>query len=209
LPNVRRVDALSALRACVDTSHFRVRRPVVEKRRPSGIVWRQKTRAEESMDILDYAMKMEKDGEDYYREQEAKVKDPNAARFLGILAREEVRHYEIFRQLKQGVKSPLAGTFTADVRTLFQEMKAKGESFRDTDGRIVDVLKHALEIEDRSVRYYREKRQEAADPATVEVLGSILAEENRHYSIIGDLLNYYLKPQLWNEQAEFTHLDQY
>ncbi len=57
------------------------------------------------MDVLEYAMNMERDGESYYREQAGQVKNPGAARFFSLLADEEHRHYELFSDLRAG-KAP-------------------------------------------------------------------------------------------------------
>jgi len=161
------------------------------------------------MDILEYAMKMEKDGEAYYREQAGKVKDRNAARFLGFLVREEQKHYEIIRSYRQGVTEELDSSFIENVKTLFEEMRQQGEAFREGDGGTLAVLNHGLELEDRSIRFYVEKMTETSDAKLRDILYFLKRQEDRHYGMLSSLIDYYLKPQLWTEQAEFTHLEDY
>ncbi len=47
------------------------------------------------MDIFDYAIQMEKDGEKYYREIAGKTNNKGLATIMNMLADEEVRHIQI------------------------------------------------------------------------------------------------------------------
>ena len=162
------------------------------------------------MEIYEFAMKMEQEGASYYRENSEKVGDKNAARIFAFLAREERRHYDLFKSLKEGNPAGVAdSSFIKDVKTVFQTMKEKGESFQKQDARIVDVLNHGLDMENRSIQYYVQKMNETDDSQLQEILLTIKREEDKHYSLLSSMIDYYLQPQIWNEQAEFTHLDSY
>ncbi len=53
------------------------------------------------MNIYDFAMQMEKDGENYYRELAAASEIAGLKKIFDMLADEEVKHFQIFRQLKE------------------------------------------------------------------------------------------------------------
>ncbi|MHC4911431.1 MAG: ferritin family protein, partial [Planctomycetota bacterium] len=52
------------------------------------------------MDILEYAMKMEKDGEQYYRRTAEKVNNKGIKTILSMLADEEVKHYNALARIQ-------------------------------------------------------------------------------------------------------------
>ena len=53
-----------------------------------------------TMDVYDYAMKLEKDGEAYYREAAATSAHKGLGTILTMLADIEVEHYHIFERMK-------------------------------------------------------------------------------------------------------------
>ena len=161
------------------------------------------------MDVLEYAMNMERDGESYYREQAGRVKNPGAERFFTLLADEERRHYDLFSELRAGKTPQLTPTFGAEARSLFEALKAEGGAFRKADAEILDVLSHGLEIENRSIKFYVEEMQKAEDQNLKELLLFLKREEDKHYSFLSALIDYYMKPEIWLEQAEFSHWEEY
>ena len=56
------------------------------------------------MNIFDFAMKMEKDGERYYREIANKVQDKKIRNILNMLADAEVNHFNVMKSLKSARK---------------------------------------------------------------------------------------------------------
>ena len=63
------------------------------------------------MNIYEYAMKMEKDSENYYSELANKTDDAGLQNILKMLANDEVKHYNIIEQMmKTDVNVELAET---------------------------------------------------------------------------------------------------
>ncbi|GAH92585.1 unnamed protein product, partial [marine sediment metagenome] len=63
------------------------------------------------MNIYKYAMKMEKDSENYYNELANKTDDAGLRNILKMLASDEVKHYNIIEQMiKTDVSAELAET---------------------------------------------------------------------------------------------------
>ena len=79
------------------------------------------------MNIYKYAMKMEKDGENYYRELANKTEDIGLRNILKMLADEEVRHYNIIEQMmKSKASAELAETdILEDAKNIFVKNKNK------------------------------------------------------------------------------------
>lgn len=51
------------------------------------------------MNVYEYAMKVEKDGEAYYRELASKSPNNGLKRIFTMLAEEEIKHYNVFKNM--------------------------------------------------------------------------------------------------------------
>ena len=58
------------------------------------------------MNIYQYALQLEKDSENYYREPAQKTENIGLQNILKMLAEEEVKHYKITEQMMKGEASP-------------------------------------------------------------------------------------------------------
>ena len=78
------------------------------------------------MDIYEYAMQMEKDGENFYRELVTKTSNRGLKTILGMLADAEVKHYKLFENMKRHDTVHIADTpILADVKNIFTEIMRK------------------------------------------------------------------------------------
>ena len=72
------------------------------------------------MNIFDYAMTMEKEGEDLYTEFAKAAPDQGMKTIFTLLAGQEKKHYEIFKKMKQAETPQLGETlFLKDVIGIF------------------------------------------------------------------------------------------
>jgi rubrerythrin len=157
------------------------------------------------MDIFDFAMQMEKDGEAYYRELAQKSADKGLARIFTMLADEEVRHYGIFSRMKAGrVEVPPTSVLT-NVKNIFVEMKEKGEPFGVNAG-LISSYRKAQEIEKKSEDFYREKAAEVKEPSQKENLLKIADEEKTHFLILDGIIEFVQRPKNWLEDAEWSNI---
>jgi len=51
------------------------------------------------MNAYDYAMKLEKEGEDFYRQLAKEADQPGLSKIFTMMADEEVKHYKMFEKL--------------------------------------------------------------------------------------------------------------
>jgi rubrerythrin len=169
------------------------------------------------MDIWAFAMQMEQDGERYYRELAAKAKNPGLEKIFVMLADEEVKHFQIFKELKAKNKLPEidASTVITGVKNIFAQMKSGSLTF--TQGHHVDTTeatdayRHARDLEVKSRDFYLEKAAEATDEETGKILKLIAGEEDKHFRIMESIIEFVSRPEpgKWLENAEWHHLDEY
>jgi rubrerythrin len=163
------------------------------------------------MEILDHAMQMEKDGEEYYRSLAEKCPDAGLVSILTRLADAEVRHYDVLRQIKESKAIRLVKTaLREDTKSIFRRMIDAGEEL-DYGTSEVELYRKAQELERKSRDFYLEKAEEVDTPEAKEVFFKIADEEKLHYSLLESVIEFISKPVPgnWLENAEWYHTDEY
>ncbi|GAI89913.1 unnamed protein product, partial [marine sediment metagenome] len=109
------------------------------------------------MNIYKFAMKMEKDSENYYSELANKTGDVGLQNILKMLAKDEVKHYNIIEQMiKTDVSAELAETdILKNTKNIFIKIKGKNIVF-NFDLSQVDFYHKAQEFEEKSYKFYIE-----------------------------------------------------
>ncbi|MBN1584729.1 MAG: ferritin family protein [Anaerolineae bacterium] len=159
------------------------------------------------MNIYEFAMRMEQDGEAFYRDLASKSNQPGVKRILTMLADDEVKHYHTVKKMAENAAPTMAGTtILADAKNVFAGMQ--GTSL-DLKGAQSDVYRQAQEIERQSQTFYEEKASEVTDPDAQALLLKIADEEKRHYFLLDHVIEFLDRPRTWIENAEFNHLEDY
>jgi rubrerythrin len=160
------------------------------------------------MNIYDFAMQMEQDGEAFYRDMAAQSADAGVQSILNALADDEVKHYTIVKQMKaESVAPQMEDTAVlSTAQNVFAQMT--GRSF-SVEGPQVEVYRQAQELELRSREFYQEKANEVPQETHRALLLRIAEEENKHYFLLDHMIEFVNRPQTWIEDAEFTHLEEY
>ena len=160
------------------------------------------------MDIFEFAMKMEKDGENYYRELATKTVNRGLGSIFTMLANAEVIHYKVFQRMKEHEKIEAApAAILSGVKNIFEKMKEEN----DTNVNMAETewYKKAQEIEKASRDFYLKEAGEVEGADQKETFLRIAEEEKRHYLILEKIIDFVSRPQTWLENAEWYHLEEY
>ncbi len=161
------------------------------------------------MNVFEFCMKMEQEGEQYYRDMADKCNLKGLKQILNMLADDEVKHYEYFKSLKNNnVINHYGSTIIIDSKNVFQTMKESEKEF-NLEGTNIDLFKKAREVELKSESFYKEKAEEIESTEAKEILLKIAEEERSHAHLIDNILIFLSQPEAWVENAEFHHLDEY
>ena len=162
------------------------------------------------MNIYKYAMKMEKDGENYYRELANKTEDVGLKNILKMLADDEVKHYNIIEQMmKTDVSAELAETgILENAKNIFIKIKGKNLVF-DFDLPQINFYRKAQEMEEKSYKFYIEMGDKAEIESQRKIFLKLAGEEKKHMFLLENLVEFVSRPETWIENAEFNHLDEY
>lgn len=160
------------------------------------------------MDIFDFAMQMEKDGESYYRELAGKSKNKGLKNILNMLADDEVKHYETIKTMKKSLPTMQSTKILTNAKNIFVQMKEEKENFDFTLSQ-KELYKKAQELERKSEEFYTNKSKEMEDKSKKGIFLRIAEEEKKHYFILDNIIEFISRPESWLENAEFHHLDEY
>lgn len=155
------------------------------------------------MNVYEYAMKVEREGEAYYRDMASKAKNPGLKRIFTMLADEEVKHFNVFRNMmkKEDIDLNKLDLIT-DTKTIFQTLEEEKDNV-DLDSEHIQYYKDAIAREDNSYDFYAQKAQELEDEVEKDIFLQIANEEKKHKRVLEEIVLYLEEPASWVASAEF------
>jgi rubrerythrin len=165
------------------------------------------------MDVFEFALQMEQDGEKYYRQLVQESSSAGLKKIFTLLAEEEVHHYAIIEQLRRysGPSEPEATQILQDVKNIFVEMKNSKQDWLIDMTKDTIAYSKAFALEEKSRIFYLEKSAEAQDEKVKVLLKVLAKEEGKHAAIMENIVEFVSRPEPgnWLENAEWHHLDEY
>ena len=162
-----------------------------------------------AMNIFDFAMEKEKYSEDYYRQLAGKTENIGLKNIFTMLTDEEAKHYTIVAKMKENINPELAKTtILSDAKEIFVKMRDVAEKF-DFNISQVELYNKAKDIEVQSRKFYLEKKEQVENASQKEIFQKLADQEQMHYVLIDNIIDFVSKPQTWLENAEWHHLDEY
>ena len=158
--------------------------------------------------IFDQALDIEKEGESLYRRFSMEASDEGMKTVLTWLADQEQKHCEIFRRMKAGQAAVVAGSkILHDVKDIFSGWKDIAKSI-DVKVAQADLYRRALDSENKSILVYESYANESVQSQQKDIFLAIVKEEKRHRWILENIIEFVTKPEVWAENAEFSHLEE-
>lgn len=161
------------------------------------------------MNYLEFAIKMELDGEKYYREQAEKNKENILYSVFIMLAEDERSHAEILRNKANELSYELKDS---KVLTEYENVFESADDFESEIKAIpdqLDVYKMALKKEEESIELYEKMLSEAANDSEKTLFKYLIEQEKTHYAIFDELISHLSRAEEWVESAEFGLRDEY
>ncbi len=162
------------------------------------------------MNIYQYAMKLEKDSENYYNKLMSKTDDVGLQTILKMLVDEEAKHFSIVEQMMKTDTCPeLAKTdILKNAKNIFEKVKGKKLEF-NFDLTQADFYRKAQEFEEKSYKFYLEMSDKVEIESQKKIFLKLAEEEKKHMFLLENLVEFVSRPETWIENAEFNHLDDY
>ena len=145
-------------------------------------------------EIFDLAMRIEKNGEAFYRKAMDKTNNPSLISLLGWLADEEVKHREWFREKRSHVHPGAEDVKVEEVGSVILQEILGDQAFSldEVDPYEIEsvekLLEVAIDFERDSIVFYEMIRSFIEDEATLASLEMIIREEQQHVHVLEDFL---------------------
>ncbi|TKB06999.1 ferritin family protein [Desulforhopalus sp. IMCC35007] len=162
------------------------------------------------MNVFEFAMKMEKDGEAFYREIAKKTNNAGLQKIFNTLADEEVVHYNTFKKIYE--KSPakaVESNVLDKAKNIFIEIKDAGGLDLSSETLQTEAYEKAMEAEKEAYTFYEQKANESESQEEKDILMTFAREERRHYQLLKNVLEFVGRPDQWLEDAEYTTMEEY
>lgn len=169
-----------------------------------------KFNSSESISVLKSAMEKEKAAEEFYNEKSQSISDPAVKRIFSDLAKDENAHYEMVSSLAAQAEAGnenavnLPDPIDAKMRVESAVGKFSGGALPDIgdDTSVREALTFALEIERISFNNYSQAAEDAEDSEIKAIYRYLASEENKHYIILDNTLDFLDDPDRWIYEEE-------
>ena len=157
-----------------------------------------------SKDSLEFAIKLEQEGHDYYVDHADETDNPFVQSVLEKLAERELEHIEAINNIAEG-KSVDEVTFVdlnieQETRDIFEEFsESEKEGWKEEKA---DVYDHAIELETKLAKLYKELAEETEDEEEKEFFQALTKEEDKHYQTLSNVFYYLTDHERWMAESE-------
>ncbi len=162
---------------------------------------------------IDFALRTESDGSDFYARAKVQAGHKLARAAFEVLSREEMRHMALIEGLAKHLKgegelaepkSPTMAELETDLKTIYGDaMDEPGEGKMDP----AEAYKRAIELEKKISALYFGYTSECDSDAAKRLFHILYGEEQRHLSLLQDMLAYLTKPDQWFIDKDGVMLD--
>ena len=161
------------------------------------------------MNVLEFALQMELDGEKYYTEQ-AKINKGNVLNTVFLmLAKDEQIHANFLQNIANKQSYELIQNETlSEAKNIFSDIEAIKLGIKQIPNQL-GVYRLALDNEKASITLYRKYLEEATDEESKKLFEYLIKQEEIHYKIIDHLVLLISRPEEWVESAEFGLREEY
>jgi len=147
-----------------------------------------------AQDILDIAIRLEKNGEKTYRDARHNIPDDQLKRILAWIAQEEHDHARWFTDLKNRLAKAEDHHLTAELSRALVEDVVKGQAFslQEVDFETIDspdkMFHTFIGFEEDTITFYEVLKTFIDDKAIADQLERIILEEKKHKATFREML---------------------
>lgn len=161
------------------------------------------------MNIFDCAIKMEEQARGYYEKLASAAAVPELKNLFSMLAASEEEHHDTLVRMKAGL-DPQKTRFGAleEASCVFKPLLTKRDLMAELKND-PDSYRHAVQEEEKGVRFYEELAAKAKDEGTRGIILMIAEEERKHLNIVENIYSFVESPKTYLAWGEFSNLREY
>ncbi len=168
----------------------------------------------ELAEIIEDAIKLELDGEEYYEMAAEKARNPLARNTFSALAKDERAHAALVREywdaVSEGKPAPTAQSIAEQDYSLVataKEIFAKAKQELDEGANppaedLSELYDHAMEMERKSIALYQQGGEQADEPEARKLFGYLVEQERGHLKLLANGQQYLDDPESWYLEEE-------
>jgi rubrerythrin len=160
------------------------------------------------MDIFEFAIQMECEGQEYYHELASQTNHTGIKNILMMLADDEIKHQQAIEKIRITTCIMPETQVLDNAKNVFRQIKDFGGQV-DLSGDEEKLYRHAMDLELKSRSFYQDRADQVKTPEQKALFRKLADEENRHYQIMRNLVDFVQAPKTWLADAEFERLDEY
>jgi len=159
--------------------------------------------------VINVAIKMEKDGIDFYKKAADRASHPLGREMFLSFMRDEERHLNVFKEILadfgfSNFEKYFDKTPREEIKTVFSQVKDEIKKEVAASPGELEVLEVGMKMEEESVHFYQNWLGEVSDEKEEKLLERLVLEEKEHYKILENTHSF-LKDSgkwfLWEEKA--------
>ncbi len=127
------------------------------------------------------AIKIEKEGLNFYKKALSQVVDPNSRRLLELLIGEEEKHLKFFQSMAKD-KHVDPGISKRQTSPLFK--KKDYDKIKGSRAHTIHIFFTALEMEEKGIAFYMQTAKQVKDAETRKLLLKLADTEREHFKLI-------------------------
>lgn len=138
------------------------------------------------VEVFKIAMKIEKDGEKFYKSVLQKTKDARVIRTFNRLAEDEGKHYEMFKNMyESALKEKGIDPSSVDTEEdIFTYMETGIFSDHDVAKDLKDAVFSGEIVEIKSILFYKEIEKNLTVDSAKKAIKDVIEEEQMHLNIL-------------------------
>lgn len=165
-----------------------------------------------ALNVLRNAIDMELEGKAFFEEVAVKARHQRTKDTFMSLVKQEQRHFEVLseeqRRLQQGMnwaslEEVKASAGSVPRISVFQDKAIRRLRFDPAAGEL-EALKLGMEIEKKSIEYYRAAGSETQDSKAREIFNWLVGEEGGHLTILNAEHEYRTRSGFYYDNMEFS-----
>ena len=155
--------------------------------------------AQSFKDAVQQARKMEMDGIGFYGKLAEKCASEAGQKMFHSFAEDEKRHLRIINEIARGMGADAGGLpMPRDtIRTIFADAAGKVDDYAQTTQDEKDAIQVAMGMETKSYELYKGAAESAEDDSMRDLFERLAAQENQHYEMLENTLEYLNSNEAW------------
>jgi rubrerythrin len=157
-------------------------------------------------EALKNAIEMEKKGYEIYMRAARNTKNNLGRITLEAIAVKELEHIKAISQFASNISSAIGEIKPKEKRDYIAPIMARLEEAVEekveTDLALQEAYEIALGLEKEAYAFYQALFEQSGDPQSKNFFQFLMQEENTHYELLSDTLEYLTKPAEWFKKQE-------